>query len=130
LHFGQPLNTRQQSLLDSLPEYDSRVIVSRNSVKMSDLSALTANTGVEYAMFTKGNERLIVRGDERKVNVGVEEAALLNEQGYRLSGHTHVGTGLNMLLASDSDKIILREFKQEESAIYDSAGKYATFGKF
>jgi hypothetical protein len=131
LHFGQPLNTRQQELLDNLPEYDSRAIVPKNSVKMSDLSALTAKTGVEYAMFTKGNERLVVRGNEIKVNIGVEEAKRLNEQGYRLSGHTHVGVGPRMLLASDSDKIILQAFRQQqESVIYDSSGQFATFGKF
>lgn len=47
------LNNRQQTLLDHLPEYDSRVTVHRDSVNMPDLSALTAKTGDEFACSQK-----------------------------------------------------------------------------
>lgn len=66
---GTGLNKRQNYLLEQLPEYDSQCVVGKKSVSLSDLSALTAQTGVEFAMFTKGAERLIIRGDERSVNV-------------------------------------------------------------
>jgi len=88
---GAKLSARQQALGDKLPEYDSRVTIRKSEVSMVDLSALTAKTGVEYAMFTKGHERLIVRGNAKHVNITPENAAKLSAQGYKLSGHTHVG---------------------------------------
>lgn len=123
------LNNRQQTLLDHLPEYDSRVTVHRDSVNMPDLSALTAKTGDEFAMFTKGNERLVVRGNSTRVNIGVEEAKKLSAQGYKWSGHTHPGTDINVTVPSSGDKEILKCFPQETSVIYDSKGGFRTFEK-
>jgi len=71
LMFGVELNNRQKKLLEQLSDFDSKVIVPKKSVKMSDLAALTAYTGDEFAMFTNGNERLIIRGNQRGVNVDV-----------------------------------------------------------
>ena len=96
---------------------------------MADLSALTAKTGDEFAMFTKGNERLIIRGNAFKVNIDIDEAKALAADGYRWSGHTHPGVGSNVLMPSGGDKIILRCFNQEISVIYDSSGRYSTFEK-
>ena len=45
LTFGVELNNRQKKLLEVLTEFDSRVIVLKKSVKMTDLSALTASFG-------------------------------------------------------------------------------------
>ncbi len=129
LTFDIPLNNRQQALLDSLPEYDSRIKVPRESVNMADLSALTAKTGNEFAMFTKQSERLVIRGNASKVNIGVEEALILAAEGYRWSGHTHPGVGINVLMPSSGDKEILRCFGQDNSVIYNSKGVFATFGK-
>lgn len=129
LIFDAELNSRQSSLLKSLPEYDSRVIVPKESVNMADLSALTAKTGDEFAMFTKGNERLIVRGNYRGVNISVKDAQKLNNEGYKWSGHTHPGTEINTTIPSLGDKEILKCFNQEQSVIYDSKGTYRTFEK-
>lgn len=127
LIFDVPLNDRQQDLLDSLPNYDSRITVPRDSVSMADLSALTAKTGDEFAMFTKGNERLVIRGNEYKVNIDIEQAKTLAEQGFRWSGHTHPGVGGNSLIASHGDKGILKAFGQKTSVIYNSQGRFLTF---
>ncbi len=129
LIFDVELNSRQQALLEALPEYDSRIIVPRNTVNMADLSALTAKTGDEFAMFTKGTERMIIRGNEYKVNVTVAEATALADQGYRWSGHTHPGTDPNVKVPSQGDKEILKCFPQEFGVIYDSKGNYRTFEK-
>lgn len=129
LTFDAPLNNRQQELLDGLPEYDSRITVPKDTVNMADLSALTAKTGDEFAMFTKGNERTIIRGNSIKVNIGIEDAKKFAGDGYKWSGHTHPGTDINVLMPSDGDKQILRCFKQEQSVIYNSKGSYQTFGK-
>jgi hypothetical protein len=129
LHHGTALTNRQQELLAQLPAYDSKVIVPKNSVNMIDLSALTAVTGVEFAMFTKGQERLIIRGNEKKVNVNTNYAAELNSQGYRWSGHTHLGTDGNSLFASKGDYDVLNSFNQRTSVVYNSIGNFSTFEK-
>ena len=127
--FGTSLNNRQAKLLDKLPDYDSRITVHKKSVNMSDLAALTAQTGHEFAMFTKGNERLIIRGNSNMVNIKIEDAEELAKQGYRWSGHTHPGTNLNCLINSSGDTEILKCFNHDTSVIYNSKGQFATFGK-
>ena len=129
LTYGVSLNNRQQELLGSLPEFDSRCIVQKNSVNMADLSALTAYTGDEFAMFTKGNERLIIRGNIFSVNIDIDTAKQLSEQGYRWSGHTHPGIDYSCLVASGGDLSILKQFKQKTSVIYNSKGLFSTFEK-
>lgn len=94
---------------------------------MKDLAALTAQTGDEFAMFTKGGERLIVRGNHMRVNIHEEEAAQMAAAGYRWSGHTHPGDGVNVLQASDGDYKILKAFGQRKSCIYDVYGRKRQF---
>lgn len=125
--YGVPLNNRQQKLLDAMPQYDSRIIISKNHVNMTDLAALTAETGVEFAMFTKGGDRLIIRGDSYSVNVDVETAQKLAEEGYKWSGHTHPGLDTFVLQASEGDYLILKQFKQKVSVIYNAKGDFRTF---
>jgi len=119
---GKPLNNRQQALLDKLPEYDSRVTIGKNDASMNDLSALTAKEGVEFAMFTRGAERLVVRGDETHVNINFRSAMELSAQGYKWSGHTHPGNSMRVLLSSEGDRDVLRAFNQDISVIYNSVG--------
>jgi hypothetical protein len=123
---GRPLNARQQRLLDKLPKYNSRVTVRKSDVSMIDLAALTAQENVEFAMFTRGPERLIVRGDRYSVNIHPLDATVLNARGYKWSGHTHVGS---YLVASIGDKTILKQFNQKRSVVYNSLGKYNRFFK-
>lgn len=129
LTFDVDLNNRQKKLLECLPEYDSRIVVPKEDVNMADLSALTAKTGDEFAMFTKGNERVIIRGNSKMVNISTDNALDYSKQGYKWSGHTHPGTDINVLMPSDGDKQILKCFEQEQSVIYNSKGSYQTFGK-
>lgn len=96
---------------------------------MKDLSALTAVTGDEFAIFTKDNNRLIVRGNATQVNIDVNKATELRKQGYKWSGHTHPGVGINITMPSTGDKDILKAFQQETSVIYDSKGGFRTFEK-
>ncbi len=129
LIFDRPLNNRQQKLLDNLKEYDSRVIVPKKSVNMKDLSALTAVTGDEFALFTKGNERLVIRGNAKNVNIDIKQAKALNEQGYKWSGHTHPGINSDFSTPSQGDREILECFSQKTSVIYNSKGYFRTFEK-
>lgn len=127
LLFDIDLNNRQQKLLEKLPEYDSRVVVPKKSVNMRDLAALTAKTGDEFAMFTKGKERLVIRGNAYMVNIGIEEAMRFAGEGYRWSGHTHPGIDLSCLQASRGDMDILNCFNQDMSVIYNSKGNLRAF---
>jgi hypothetical protein len=121
---GRPLNNRQRRLLDKLPGYDSRVTVKKGDVSMMDLAALTAKENVEFAMFTRGSERLIVRGDRDSVKINRFDAARLSARGYKWSGHTHIGS---WLAASHGDKEILKLFNQSCSVVYNSFGEYNRF---
>lgn len=129
LHFDVELNNRQQELLNALPDYDSRVIVLKASVNMVDLSALTAKTGDEFSMFTKGNHRLIIRGNYKSVNIDAEEAQKLAAQGFKWSGHTHPGADFFCMEASDGDWKIFQCFSQKSMVIYNSKGQYRKFEK-
>lgn len=127
LLFDRPLNNRQKNLLDKLADYDSRVIVKKKDVKMSDLSALTAYTGDEFAMFTKGKKRLVIRGNSYSVNINEKGANNLHRKGYKWSGHTHPGIDTNCLTASPGDMLVLNAFGQEQSVIFNSKGQYEVF---
>lgn len=126
--FGDNLNSRQLRLLNSLKKYDSKTEVHKKSVSMRDLSALTAHENVEFAMFTKGNKRLIIRGDLNSVNVDIEKAKEIAAKGYKWSGHTHPGSTEAVLLPSGDDRNILKCFKQKNSVTYNSVGKHYVFG--
>lgn len=128
-HFDVSLDKRQEELLNNLPDVDSRIIIAKNQVNMIDLSALTAKTGNEFALFTKGEERLVIRGNSQKVFVDGVIAKELAAEGYRWSGHTHVGDDYNSLFASDGDYHILDCFDQDLSVIYNSVGQYLQFMK-
>ncbi len=127
LQFDIELNNRQQKLLDELPEYDSTIIKVKSEVGMTDLAALTAKTGDEFAMFTKGKKRLIIRGNSRSVNFRIEDAKQLAKQGYKFSGDTHPGVDVNGLMASDDDYKILKAFGQKQSVTYNAKGEFMTY---
>ena len=126
-HFGSDLTNRQKQLLGALPDYDSSVVVGKKSVNLTDLSALTTVTGDEFALFTKGHDRLVIRGNSYSVNVDLERARELCDAGYKWSGHTHPGYDFNCLVASRGDYEILQCFSQQASAIYNSKGEFAIF---
>lgn len=127
LHFDRPLNRRQTAILNALPSFDSRTTIKKRDVNMRDLAALTAQTGCEYAMFTRKGERLIVRGNGYMTNIDAETARKMAADGWRWSGHTHPGTDINVRIASPGDVEILKAFGQEYSLICDAAGKFEIF---
>ncbi len=126
-HFGMELNTRQKNLLRQLPNYDSSAIINKGDVNLKDLAALTAKTGNEFAMFTRGSQRLVIRGNVRTVNINGDLAKELYHAGYKWSGHTHPGGGRNVLLASSGDRYILKQFNQNRSVILGEQGKFNIF---
>lgn len=129
VQFDVKINQRQQRLLDNIQNYDDSYSTLKKNISMYDLSALTAYTNVEFALFTYRNKRLIIRGNEYSVNVDQRLALKLKREGYKWSGHTHPGIDRFVLMPSDGDKDILKIFQQEYSVIYNSVGQFYVFGK-
>ena len=124
--FGEKeLSERQQRILGELPGFGSQAIVKKRDVSMLDLAALTAKTGDEFAMFTRKGDRLIIRGNFLSVPLTPNKAEKLRSEGYRWSGHTHIGINDESLIASDGDRKVLKAFNQSKSLIYNAAGKHA-----
>ncbi len=126
---GADLNKRQKKLLDRLHKAGDSLESTKSQIKTKDIAALTAKEGVEFALFTKGNRRLIVRGDSFETPVGETRLRQLASDGWKFSAHTHPGVGQNSLLASDGDIKVLYLFKQGQSVIYNSSGEYDKFFK-
>ena len=122
--WGKDLSARQLSILDKLPGYGSSEVFKKRDVSMIDLAALTANTGHEFAMFTRSAERLVIRGNAKRVPLNESNLIKLRDDGYRWSGHTHPGSQLVDLESSDGDKETLRIFNQANSVIYNATGKH------
>ena len=127
MHFDVELNTRQINLLQQLPTCDASILINRGDVNLKDLAALTAATGDEFALFTRGSQRMIVRGNVSAVNIDGAMAQELHNAGFRWSGHTHPGIGGNVRFASEGDMYILEQFNQTQSVILDSHGNYSVF---
>jgi RHS repeat-associated protein len=121
------LNTRQAAALERLPGYGSRTIVGKE-FGQNDLAALTAETGDEFAMFTTGGRRLIVRGNPTSVPISPDTAADLSAQGWRWSAHTHPGFDSGVLRSSIGDQSVLGAMQGTRSAILNSTGQRWLFG--
>ncbi|MBO1322048.1 RHS repeat-associated core domain-containing protein, partial [Acanthopleuribacter pedis] len=122
------LSRRQQNVLDQLPIEGSQVIIRKRSFNTNDLAALTAETGVEFAMFTAGGRRLIIRGYERGVPVNSQRGAELAASGWKWSAHTHPGIDQIVLRSSDGDRLVLGAMNGRMSVILNSEGKFRIFG--
>ena len=127
---GAELNKRQQKLLQQLQNYGDRAIVRKSDVNLNDISALTAYSGNEYALFINSGRRMVIRGDSRTVPGDINIAQNLSGQGWRWSGHSHPGMTRTVLAPSRPDRIILQQFKnQTYSATVNSVGGYQRFSK-
>lgn len=112
--------------MDQLPEVGSRVIT-KNNFGQNDLAALTAATGVEFAMFSTGGRRLIYRGNSSSVPITPEIARELAAQGWRWSSHTHPGVGQGILRSSEGDWAVLGAMNRPRSRIFNSMGQGRNF---
>jgi hypothetical protein len=92
-----------------------------------DLSALTAATGDEFAMFTTGGRRLVIRGGAESIPVTPDMASDLADQGWRWSAHTHPGYDIGVLRSSPGDQAVLGAMNGNQSAIFNSLGQRGIF---
>jgi len=123
------LSKRQAAVLERLPEVDSFTVIKKSDLNVVDLASLTAKTGDEFAMFTLGSRRLIVRGDQNYIDV-TRLIPKLKQEGWTWSAHTHPGTNSASLVVSgmEGDRGILNLMNQEQSLIVNSTGKRSVFG--
>jgi RHS repeat-associated protein len=120
------LNEIQTSVLSKLKEFGSNTTISKKIFNQRDLSALTAATGDEFAMFTAGGRRMIMRGSLEGVPVTPEIGKVLASKGWRWSAHTHPG-GEEVLRSSGADRIVLESMGGKSSAILNSEGRRKLF---
>lgn len=125
------LSPRQSLILDKLPKDLSRLSLHKSSVSVNDLAALTAYTGDEFALFTRGSQRLVIRGTKDRVNLKIKDVEQLKNDGYRWSAHTHPGSEDMKLDASGypGDRMVLEIFGQKQSLIVNSTGRRNVFGE-
>jgi hypothetical protein len=122
----QELNPAQAAVLGQLEGFGSRVIIPKSSFGQTDLAALSAATGDEFAMFTAGGRRLIARGDAQGIPIGTADgsAQALAAQGWRWSSHVHPD---GVLRSSSGDRAVLGVFSNSRSAVLDPYGGRGLF---
>lgn len=125
--FGAELSKRQKAIDEKLKDFNSSIEVPKKAVSMMDLATLTRYNKVEYSLFTKGQTRLIIRGDEEHVHITEDMAKQMAEDGWKWSGHTHPGTERVDTLQSPGDILILKAFGQKQSVIYNANGSHRKF---
>ncbi|MBZ4416289.1 RHS repeat-associated core domain-containing protein [Myxococcus sp. RHSTA-1-4] len=121
------LSPIQHSVLTQLNDAGTQTLISKRLFGSNDLAALTAATGDEFAMFTTGGRRLLVRGTADSVPISPAIAAQLRAKGWRWSAHTHPGISTNVLRSSVGDRAVLEAMDGSQSAILNSLGERRLF---
>ncbi len=134
------LSPRQASLLEQLSETGSNIIIKKNDVNVYDIACLTAKTGNEFAIFTLGGRRMILRGDYKAIEIPRVLTDKLKAEQWKWSAHTHVQPG--DLLPSGvgklrepsdptplGDKDVLATLDQEQSLLLDSLGRRKVYSQ-
>ncbi len=122
------LSKGQQRLLEMLPEgIEKPIILNKSDISMTDIAALTAHTGQEFAIFTNGSRRMVLRGNETSIPLPGKLVEQLKSEGWRWSAHTQPGLEARHAIASASDQNVLKALGQEQSMILNSRGERNVF---
>ena len=122
------LSEKQKELLSKISKPGDYLICRKKDVKIKDIAYYTAITGNEFAIFTRGNERLIIRGTHTRTRID-QIWNKLKTEGWKFSAHTHPGLSENSLRPSTDDGIVLQELGQEQSVTLNPAGEHKRFNK-
>jgi hypothetical protein len=132
------LSPRQANLLEHLSESGKNIIIKKNDINVYDIACLTARTGDEFAIFTLGSRRMILRGDYKAIEIPRILTDKLKAEQWKWSAHTHVqpgdlrpsGIGKSRKpsdLTPFGDRDVLATLDQEQSLLLDSIGRRRVF---
>lgn len=121
------LGARQNRLLSQLGSDGARIIIPKDGISIQDIAALTAKTGDEFAIFTNGNQRMVLRGNADRIEISPQLLEQLKNEGWRWSAHSQPGNRIGDAVASAADQRVLRELGQSQSLIVNSRGDVNIF---
>lgn len=123
------LSEADARILETIAERFSWTEVPTEAADIYTLAALTARTGDEFAMFARGNVKIIMHGASANGmpwTLPNDLARRVFDEQLRWTGHSHPTT--MDLKASDDDRKTLAVFKwQKKSTIVDLTGKTISF---
>lgn len=122
------LGPQDKAILEALPKRYMWTQVKAKDASIYSLAALTAKTGDEFAMFAKGDVKIIVRGNKGGWTISKDLLRKIYDEQLRWTGHSHPTT-VN-LEASADDRRTLEQFKwQKKSTVVDLNGNTVEFTK-
>jgi len=118
---------RQKRLLERVQEPYKWIEVKAKNLHTRDLAALTAVTGDEFAIFSKGNRKILLRGYGSKWDIPKELENTLKEGKWEWTSHSH--PVISMPVSSPEDRITLRRLFtwQKKSVIINLKGETIEF---
>ena len=100
------LPRKLSSINSKLVKSGDSIIVGRKDVNLQDMRVLSAFNDVEFALLTRGKQRMLVRGAEKHVELPLPGYEL-GRKGWRWSGHSHP-RGANQ---NTADRSLLSAFR-------------------
>jgi hypothetical protein len=136
--FQQPikLNRHQRWLVEQLKKPGDLIEMPKKMLSINDMIKLSAHECVEFALFTRWSQRILMRGDVTYVPFTPGMAKKWAKRGWRWSGHTHPHGGNIPLTPSSGigkshDAAVLWRFSQygtqRYSVVYDWDGNWRVF---
>lgn len=120
-HGKVSLKKHQENILNRFSNGSIFVEMKKRDVKLDDLAALTATTGTEFALFTKGKNVILLKGSYSSCTIPASLLQRLTEEQWIFTGHSHPTT--TKIMASGADRNVLKRFTwQKKSYIIDLNG--------
>lgn len=120
------LKEKQKLLLGGLEKAGDFVQLKKKDVSLDDLAALSAHQKCEFAIFTKGKNRILLRGNYNSCNISETLSKIVLDKKWEWTGHSH--PTITRISASQADRNALKHFTwQKESSIIDLKGNTITF---
>lgn len=120
------LSMKHKLLLSKTPKKLSWCLMKAKKVDITDLPALTAATGDEFAIFEKGKHRILLRGSGPNWEIPDDLWETIVKEKWRWNGHSHPVKGKAIASAEDRKTLRLLTW-QNESYIINLQGEIFEF---